>query len=364
LDSASAHALRSLVERSGYRTFHLAFGDGNVLHQKWRRFADRLEEPLHSLVELFLLQRPVDGEHARKLLGEGLLESLIEAGVLRLDGATVRTTGLVLISFRSLLFFFELVEQPRVYFGLDSLALAVYQHPAPSGITLDLCSGSGIQAMIAAQSTRRSYAVEIDERASAIAALNLQLNRLEDRVVMINAPLEEYVSRVTEPFDLITFNPPQLPAPAGLDYPVGNGGADGLAVTKRVLSLYLPHLAEGGSMEFIGCGLGRDGQPLFIEDLAALLAEHGAHGHAQTIGLTQLRHGDRMYEFLVQIAAMSNDLTVERSAAIFEEHFRALGRNELYTFFMSVEKSPRDATNGERRVTVANLAEIGKDWLA
>lgn len=364
LDSTSARALRSIAERSGYRTFHLAFGDGNVYPRKWRRFVDRLEEPLRTLVELFLLQRAIDGDRVKKLLGDGLLESLIDAGVLQSDGSALRTTGLSLISFRSLLFFFELAEKPRVYFGHDSVALGVHQHPAPSGTTLDLCSGTGIQAMIAAQHARHSYAVEIDKRAAAIAGINLQLNDLDERVTMINTPLEEYAARVAEPFDLITFNPPQLPAPAGIDYAVGNGGADGLAMTKRVLALYLPHLAQRGSVEFIGCGLGRDGNPLFTENLGTVLAEHGAHGHVLLIGLAELRRDDRTYEALVQTAAMNNDLPVEHSHTIFEEHFRALGMNQMYTFFMRVDKSPRSATNGDRRVTVANLAESGKDWLA
>lgn len=364
MDSAAANALRSLVDRSGYRTYHLAFGDGNLNHPKWRRFADRLEDPLRTLVEMFLLQRPVDADRAKTLLGKALAASLIEAGVLQSDGSALRTTGLSLISFRSILFFFELTAKPRVYFNLDSVALGVYQHPARSGVALDLCSGTGLQAMIAAQHARRAYAVEIDERATAIAGINLMLNDLQERVTMINAPLEEYAAQVREPFHLITFNPPQLPAPPGIDYAVGSGGADGLAMNRLVLELYLPHLAENGSMEFTGCGLGRDGNPLFIEELAPMLADHGAHGHAQLIGLTELHRGDRIYEALVQTAAFSNNIAVERSHTIFEDHFRTLGRNEMYTFFMRVEKSPRAIPNSDRRITVANLAETGKDWLA
>ena len=310
---------------------------------------------------MFLLQRPIDADRAKTLLGEELAASLIEAGVLRSDGAALRTTGLSLISFRSILFFFELTAQPRVYFNLDSVALGTYQHPARSGLALDLCSGTGLQAMIAAQHARHTYAVEIDERATAIAGINLMLNDLQERVTMINMPLEEYATQVREPFQLITFNPPQLPAPPGIDYAVGSGGTDGLAMNRLVLELYLPHLAGNGSMEFTGCGLGRDGKPLFLEELAPMLADQGAYGHAQLIGLTELRRGDRIYEALVQTAALSNNIDVERSHTLFEEHFRALDRTEMYTFFMRVDKSPR--ANGDRRITVANLAETGKDWL-
>ncbi len=364
MDARSASVLRSILERSGYCTFHLAFGDGNVQHQKWRHFADRLDEPLHTLVELFLLQRAVDNNRAGELLGKVLSESLIEAGVLQSDGAAVRTTGLVLISFRSLLFFFELVLTPRVYFGMDSIALGLYQRPVPSGTTLDLCSGAGIQAMIAAQQARHTFAIEIDDRASAIARINLMLNQLDKRVTMINMPLEEYAASVTEPFDHIVFNPPQLPAPEGIDYPVGNGGADGLALTNRVLRLYLPHLAENGSIEFIGRGLGRDGNPIFIDELGALFAEHGVAGHAQLIGLSELRPGDRTYEVLVQMVAGTHNLSVERSHEIFENHFRALDKNEMYTFFMRGVKSPRADADDHSRPTVTNLAEVGKEWLA
>ena len=360
LAPTAVQALHSILERSGYRTFHLAFGDGNVQHHKWRRFADRLDQPLRTLVDLFLLQRPIHGDRARQLLGNEVIDGLIAAGALQSDEGGVRTTGLVLISFRGLDFFFELIDRPHVYFGMDSMALGVYQQPVSTGTTLDLCSGAGIQAMIAARHAPRTLAVEIDERASAIARLNVALNDLQDRVTLINAPLEAYAASAAGPFAHIVFNPPQLPAPAGIDYPVGNGGADGLAITKRILALYLPHLAENGVIEFIGCGLGRDGNPLFVEELGASFAEYGVSGHAQLIGLTELRPGNRTYEVLVQMAAATHNLTVEQSHALFSEHFGALQRNEMYTFFMRGEKSSRAPSP----VSVANLAEPGKEWLA
>lgn len=364
VDTAAANALNDLVDRTGFRMFHLAFGDGNRDYQKWMKYGERVGEPLRGMVELFLLMRTLDEPRVKALLGEDLFDSLVSLGVLCQVKNGIRTPGLVLISFRSLLFFHELTMRPGIYFGLDSIALAIYQHPSFRGTTLDLCAGSAIQAMISAQHGKRGYAVEINPKAAAIAEFNLKLNHLDDRVTVVNKALEDFAAAVREPFDLITFNPPLLPVPDAIDYPfVGDGGADGLEVTRHALSLYLPHLAPRGSIEFIGCGLGRDGHPSFVDGFDALLASHDAGGHVQLVGYSALQRGDLFYDALVETAAINSKISVDFSHEIFDLHFRQLGMDGIYMFFMRVDKPERPRTAAPR-VSVANLSERGNIWFA
>ncbi|HLI76077.1 MAG TPA: methyltransferase, partial [Acidobacteriaceae bacterium] len=232
------------LSSTGYRMFHSAFGDGNHDFSGWAQNVEKLADPLRGLVELFLLRQALDVERVHAVLGREFTEALLAEGVLLQGNGLIRTPGLILISFRSLVFFHEYTQRSNIYFGADSVALGVYQQPAYMGRTLDLCSGTCIQAMISAQHGSRAFAVEINPRATKLAAVNLRLNNLQDKVEIHNEPLESFAAHVKSSFDLITFNPPLLPVPEVIDYPfVGDGGGDALDVTRRVLALYLPHLA-------------------------------------------------------------------------------------------------------------------------
>ena len=74
---------------------------------------------------------------------------------------------------------------------------------------LDLCSGSGILGLTAAQLGARATAVDLSRRAVLNAWLNAHLNRLELEVLRgdLFAPVEG------RRFDLVVSNPPYIPAP-------------------------------------------------------------------------------------------------------------------------------------------------------
>lgn len=350
------------LSSSGYRMFHSAFGDGNQQYDQWRQNATKLEEPLRSLVELFLIGRGFPIDHVRRIIGNEFYDALLAENVLIESTGQVCTPGLILVSFRSLLFFHENTRRPGIYFGADSVALGIYQHPAHAGRTLDLCAGTGIQAMISAQHGSESVAVEIHPRAARLASLNLRLNNLENKVRIVNQSLEDFAASHPGKFHLITFNPPLLPVPDAIDYPfVGDGGGDALDVTRRVLALYIPLLTEDGAMEFIGCGMGRDHKPLFVDELTGLARKHGAGGIIQLLKRYDMKRGDSFYEALIATAAMNSRLSCDLADAVYEEHFRRLGYDELYTFFMRIEKLGSEAVD-PRTVRITNISDAGQCW--
>ena len=71
---------------------------------------------------------------------------------------------------------------------------------------LDLGTGSGICALLAARSARRVVAVDINATAIHCAGINASLNRLEQRIDLRHGDLFDPVAR--ERFDLVLFNPP------------------------------------------------------------------------------------------------------------------------------------------------------------
>ncbi len=124
---------------------------------------------------------------------------------------------------------------------------------------LDLCTGSGCIAAALAENCRSAAvtAVEIDDRAVAVAARNLQKHDLTDRVTLLHGDLFEPVSP-GDSFDLIVSNPPYvttaemdtLPPDVRLHEPrrALDGGTDGLDIVRRIISDGQHRLKSGGAM--------------------------------------------------------------------------------------------------------------------
>lgn len=129
---------------------------------------------------------------------------------------------------------------------------------------LDLCTGSGCLAVLAAHAFPNAQidAVDIAKDALAVAARNVSDHGLEARVGLhrgdLFAPLED------ARYDLILSNPPYVDAEAMAALPPEcraepklalAGGADGLAIVRRILDDAPRHLTpEGGLLCEIGRG--------------------------------------------------------------------------------------------------------------
>jgi HemK-related putative methylase len=126
--------------------------------------------------------------------------------------------------------------------GSDSALLAGVVPERDNEAVLDLCTGSGIQALAVAARARRVVAVDIGARAAALARLNAALNgagAVEVRSGDLYAPVRG------ERFDLILANPPFVPAPErGPAY--HSGGPRGDRVLRRVVAGLGAHLRDGG----------------------------------------------------------------------------------------------------------------------
>jgi release factor glutamine methyltransferase len=83
-----------------------------------------------------------------------------------------------------------------------------HQLVAPGAEVLDMGTGSGVCALVAAEFTHRVVAVDIDETAVRCATLNTLLNHAEDRVRVLQGDL--FAPVAAQRFDLVMFNPPFL----------------------------------------------------------------------------------------------------------------------------------------------------------
>ncbi len=146
---------------------------------------------------------------------------------------------------------------PRSYIAellRDQLAPWVPDPEAVSGV-LELCTGSGCLAVIAADvfPNAKVDAVDISADALAVAKQNVETYGLQDRVRLIESDLTEALGRTR--YDVILANPPYVPDASMARLPreytheprlALAGGADGMDIVRKIVRQARAHLNRGG----------------------------------------------------------------------------------------------------------------------
>jgi ribosomal protein L3 glutamine methyltransferase len=156
----------------------------------------------------------------------------------------------------------ELLES---HFGgdRDDDNAALIEDPAAVESVLDLCTGSGCLAILASRQFPNAAidAVDISKDALEVAARNVAAYGLEDRLKLHRGDLFKPLGG--KRYDLIISNPPYVDAEGMADLPrecraepklAFDGGADGLAIIRRILSEARRHLTPDGGLL---CEIGR-----------------------------------------------------------------------------------------------------------
>src|SRR4051812_22330612 len=163
----------------------------------------------------------------------------------------------------------ERVIVPRSYLGEllagDLFAERDYSLVDPAKVTrvLDLCTGSGCLAILAAMRFPAATvdAVDTSKDALEVARINVADHGLEKRVRLLRGDLYRPLGDAR--YDLILANPPYVDAagmaglpPECLHEPRGAlaGGADGIAIVRRIIEQAPRHLRHAGGLL---CEVGR-----------------------------------------------------------------------------------------------------------
>ncbi|HET9652862.1 MAG TPA: 50S ribosomal protein L3 N(5)-glutamine methyltransferase [Usitatibacter sp.] len=128
---------------------------------------------------------------------------------------------------------------------------------ASPGSVLDLCTGSGCLAILAAIKwpQARVDAADLSDDALAVAKINVANYRLGDRVALVKSDLFGALAGRT--YDLIVSNPPYVKAASMRTLPdeyrkeptmALASGRDGLDHTRRILAEARAHLDPGGTL--------------------------------------------------------------------------------------------------------------------
>ena len=108
---------------------------------------------------------------------------------------------------------------------------------------LDLCTGSGIQALQLAGRAERVVAVDVNPRAVSLANFNARLNGVENVDVRVG---DLYAPVRGERFDVIIANPPFVASPYANAPSYHSGGPRGDRILRRIVAGLGSHLREGG----------------------------------------------------------------------------------------------------------------------
>ncbi len=171
--------------------------------------------PLGVALRLLLLQLPVDEAEGSIALGQDAVEALLTLGLVVADGerlvprSRIMPVEGLLISFDG----FSTRDDPRGYVSTFSpttawLTALTPRHRVASAV--DIGTGNGAHALLAARHSDRVVATDLNPRALAYTEINAALNGLDNVETRLGSLFEPVAG---ETFDLVTCNAPYVVSP-------------------------------------------------------------------------------------------------------------------------------------------------------
>lgn len=110
----------------------------------------------------------------------------------------------------------KLIQNPKGFcFGIDAVLLANFTQLKKGDKVVDLGTGTGIIPILIAGKSETSHitGVEIQKEVAEMAGRSVKLNKLEDRIKIINADLREIDELLpSNSYNIVTSNPPYMHA--------------------------------------------------------------------------------------------------------------------------------------------------------
>jgi SAM-dependent methyltransferase len=263
-DRTAAAALGVALRGVGYSedALHELLGDEAYSTEREDVPAEERRLPqtrLATVVRAFFLQLPVSSRDAVDALGERAVEALAatalaDVGDEVLPRARILPIGKVLLASDG---YSRDAEDPPDYVATYTPTARTCDSLTPRprvARALDVGTGSGIHALLAAQHAREVIATDVNARALAYTELNAALNGLTN-VECRHGSLFDPVAGET--FDLVTCNAPYVVSPERR-WAYRDSGLEADQFSERVVREAAEHLAEGGFATLLVSWLAND----------------------------------------------------------------------------------------------------------
>ena len=173
---------------------------------------------LNVLLRWFFLGRPLASESLAGLVPPRLISLMLDCGLLVREGERLAPT-VMLSPFEGYLFAADVpgrLESPEgsdlvLWPNLATRILRMFTVRKPAGETLDLGSGCGVLAILAAGHSRRAAGTDLNPRAAEFGAFNAWLNQVENVEWLTGDTFDPARGRQ---FDRILANPPFFVTPS------------------------------------------------------------------------------------------------------------------------------------------------------
>lgn len=215
----------------------------------YRRRLTESPGPLASVVALLALGFPVPGSHVLEAVGDRAWSALLESGSV-IDNGNEVMAAIRLMPHGQLLIAADRRPVPgdatahRHVTGINAPAGLLAELTVRSNVSaaLDVGTGNGIQALLAAHHAELVIATDVNPRALAFAAFNAALNGIENIEFRCGNLFEPVADKT---FELIVCNPPYVISP-DTDYVYRDSGSSPGALCRDVVSELPRHLTPNG----------------------------------------------------------------------------------------------------------------------
>ncbi|MDH6363477.1 methylase of polypeptide subunit release factors [Enterococcus sp. PF1-24] len=357
--------LRELLEKINYSLIVQTIRGNGAFLDPWfdldsaQKAIESIPFAKQNIMKLLYLGTPISKESLLNEISAETLMLLIECGLLIENETMIETANIVILMYQQL---YLVVEKPTnhkytknsdtdVYIGYDSFRLAENIKFDKGAVVLDLCSGSGIQGLIAGKSAARVISVELNKTAFNFASFNGLLNDLEDTVEVRLGNLYNPVKQ-DEKFDYIYVNPPFIPVVKNIYYPLcGDGGEDGMHILKKIIE-GIPNIAKKSSKVQIFCQcLGDSNSILFLDYLKNFSKNLEWNCNAIVTDKLPLKY--QAQQLATFTACVNKELDIEKFIKDMKQIYFDLNVDYLYSLII-------DITVGEKGSL--KLYNIANSW--
>lgn len=266
IDSPFLGKFREALARVGYTGENLCRVTGEIplpfaqssARERAYRYLFSLHPALMTAISLFLSSSPLPKRDIVPLFGWDLYQALVDRGILRRRGLRGVECPFHLFPFDNAWLFTDraggLLQPDRRDAVLHLLQEQEFLSSAllrmPIANALDLCTGSGIFAVLSARFAKHVIATDINPRALNFVAMNSRLNGALNVEAM---PGDLYAAVSGRKFDLILANPPYNPslAPAAERTLSLHSGPSGDNALNSIIRGLPEFLADNGVCQIV-----------------------------------------------------------------------------------------------------------------